>query len=318
MAGSSAANKWGRGRANAVHWVAVGSARNLKLRAQLGLFSGLLMSGFFLYFDITQPLGVAAGITYVAVVAIGLVAQSRGLVVLFGALGTTLTVLGYFASHPASNVSLNVIVLNRGLSLFALLTISITGYVLIQRQERFDARLIELASIDALTGLLNRRVLMDEAERRVEEARRYGQSLSVLMLDIDKFKKVNDRHGHLEGDQVLKAVARVMTRCSRRTDYLGRYGGEEFMLVCPNTDAEEAGILAERIRSSMQDPEADGRLLKNKLTVSIGVAAMAGPETKIENVIGAADQALYQAKNAGRNRVVIGPGGDRPLLEGAR
>lgn len=296
----------------------MGSARNLRLRARVALIGGLLMSAFFLYFDLTQPLGVAAGITYVAVVALGLIAQSRGLVVLFGVLGVTLTILGSLMSHPESNVSMNIIVLNRGLSVFALLVTTITGFVLIQKQERFDAKLIELASTDALTGLLNRRTLMKAAERRVEEARRYGQSLSILMLDIDKFKRINDKFGHLEGDRVLQAVANVMTSCSRRTDYLGRFGGEEFMLVCPSSDAEEAGILAERIRAAIENREGDSRLHKYNITVSIGVAAMSSPEAQVRDMIDAADRAMYRAKKAGRNRVVIEADSERPLLEGAR
>lgn len=293
----------------------MGKGANLKLRSQVGLISGLLMSAFFFYFDITQPLGVAAGITYVAVVAVGLVAQSRWLVAGFGMLGTTLTIAGFFVSHPETNVSASIILLNRGLSVFALLTITITGYVLIKRQERFDTRLIELASTDALTGLLNRRTLMTEAERRIEEARRYGQSLSVLMLDIDDFKSINDEHGHLAGDKVLSDVANVAARCCRRTDYLGRYGGEEFMLVCPGVDAQEAGVLAERIRSATEALQTSGQHSGRSVTVSIGVAEMIRPDETIRDLIGAADRCLYKAKDSGKNCVVIESKNDAPRLE---
>lgn len=284
----------------------MGGARNLRLRSRVGLVSGLLMNAFFFYFDLTQPLGVAAGITYVAAVAIALVAQSRELVVLFGVLGCVLTLLGLFASHPVSSVSPGIIVLNRGLSVFALLTVTITGYVLISRQQRFDARLIELASTDPLTGLLNRRTLMSEAERRVEEARRYKQPLSFLMLDIDNFKNLNDEHGHLVGDQVLQAVAEVALKCARRTDYVGRYGGEEFMLVCPGVDANEASHLAERIRAETECLQGRNDLPATPVTVSVGVAEMPDETYTVRDLIAAADHCLYQAKAAGRNRVVLG------------
>lgn len=293
----------------------MGSGANLKLRAQVGLVSGLLMSAFFFYFDVKQPLGVAAGISYIAVVAIGLVAQSRFLVALFGVLGTALTIVGFFTSHPESNVSAGIVLLNRGLSLFALMTITITGYLLIKRQEKFDARLIELASTDSLTGLLNRRTLMSEAERRVEEARRYGQPLSVLMLDIDNFKGINDGFGHLAGDKVLADVADVAARCCRRTDYLGRYGGEEFMAICPGVDAREAGVLAERIRSTTASLRMGDGLSGQKVTVSIGVAEMVKPEASVKDLVGAADRCLYKAKDLGKNQVVIDDEDDAPLLD---
>lgn len=282
----------------------MGSARNLKLRARIALVSGLLMCAFFIYFDITQPLGVAAGITYIAVVAVALVAQSKFLVVFFGGLGTLLTIFGFFASHPHSDVDHAIVLLNRGLSIFALLTISMTGYILIKRQEQFDSRLIELASTDPLTGLLNRRMLMAEAQRRTEEAERYQGSLSALMLDIDHFKRINDKHGHLAGDAILKAVAGVAKECARRTDYLGRYGGEEFLLVCPNTEREEAAIVAERIRAATEQLDSASLGVASKVTVSVGVAELQ-QSASVSELIDAADRALYRAKRGGRNRVVI-------------
>lgn len=195
--------------------------------------------------------------------------------------------------------------LNRGLAVFALLTVTITGYILIGRHERFDEQLMELASTDALTGLLNRRVLLAEAERRVEEAHRYRSPLSALMVDIDHFKRVNDRLGHLAGDTVLKMVARVANDCMRRTDYLGRYGGEEFLLICPNTDAREAAILAERIRAATEALKGTGKKKSHKVTVSIGVAQLGNDKEVVKDLIAAADRAMYRAKRAGRNRVKV-------------
>lgn len=263
------------------------------------------MCAFFFYFDITQPLGVAAGITYVAAIALALVAQSKYLVLLFGALGTILTLAGFLVSHPLSNVSNEIVILNRGLSIFALLTVTITGFVLIHKQERFDQQLTELANTDPLTGLLNRRLLLKEMSRRMDEARRYGSALSVMMLDIDRFKRVNDRHGHLAGDRVLREVAGVIKSCARRTDYVGRYGGEEFLLVCPNTDADEAAILSERIRSSVEGLGEPELRIPRKITVSIGVAEMTYAELESKELLASADRGLYRAKKAGRNQVAI-------------
>lgn len=283
----------------------MGSARNLRLRAQVGLTAGLLMAAFFFYFDITQPLGVAAGSTYVAIVAVALVAQSKSLVLLFGTLGSVLTLAGFFVSHPASNVSLDLVMLNRGLSIFALVAITATGFVFLHKQERFDRRLMELASTDALTGLLNRRVLLAEMKRRMEEARRYDSKLTVMMLDIDRFKQVNDQYGHLAGDRVLKKISAVIVKCARRTDYLGRYGGEEFLLVCPNTDADETAILAERIRSAVEALEQNALGIARRITLSIGIAQMWHAELELKELIAAADRGLYRAKEAGRNQVCI-------------
>jgi diguanylate cyclase (GGDEF)-like protein len=124
------------------------------------------------------------------------------------------------------------------------------------------------------------------------------------MLDIDHFKRVNDTHGHHVGDQVIQAVAARLAGCNRTTDVLGRYGGEEFALILPNTSSEGAAVLTERLRAAIADRPIDTDAGPLTVTVSIGVAQYTAEHTDVETLLSAADTALYQAKRAGRNRVV--------------
>ena len=171
-------------------------------------------------------------------------------------------------------------------------------------------RLQELASRDGLTGVLNRRAL----EERVSEAYNYfvrrGTPLSLAMLDLDHFKRINDSHGHQAGDDVLKEAAARVSDAVREYDAVGRYGGEEFMVLLPDTPEVEAQVIAERIRSSIADrpiETRDGGTIA--ATVSIGVATVApGFPGHIKDVIECADAALYEAKRGGRNRVEQGRG----------
>ena len=150
-----------------------------------------------------------------------------------------------------------------------------------------------LATTDGLTGLLNRRTFNSELEKRVREAQRYRRPLSLLLLDIDHFKKVNDTHGHPAGDAVLRGVAQVAAKQARETDIVARYGGEEMALILPETDAEGAARIAERIRQAVAASKHEGL----QVTVSIGVA------TGFDDLVEHADKALYRAKQSGRNRV---------------
>jgi two-component system cell cycle response regulator len=161
------------------------------------------------------------------------------------------------------------------------------------------ARLEMLARTDPLTQLHNRRSLMDRLSEEVERVRRYGLTLSALMVDIDHFKAVNDTYGHLVGDEVLRGVARVLQREARAVDVVARYGGEEFVLVLPET------AVAERIRQRIAEQPLRGEQADRvRVTVSIGTATMPSPRAHSpESLIAAADEALYRAKAQGRNRV---------------
>jgi len=162
------------------------------------------------------------------------------------------------------------------------------------------------ANRDRLTGVANREALLSELAAEVARANRYRQPLSVAFVDIDRFKAINDTHGHNSGDAVLRQVADLVGHHVRSTDFIGRYGGEEFMLILPGTEPEEAAEVAEKLRAVvMQTPLtiADGKTLR--ATISIGVAGEAGGELRLERLVADADAAMYAAKSLGRNQTYI-------------
>lgn len=178
--------------------------------------------------------------------------------------------------------------------------------LLVQRL-RLQQRIARDAMMDALTGLLNRRAFLQHLAASFSLCRRHHQVMSLLMLDADHFKQVNDRYGHLVGDRALRFIAEVIRRGLRGSDLAGRYGGEEFAVVLPHTDLEGALRVAERIRalcSASPVPIGPHRI---RLTVSIGVSSLKDTTSSIEDLIAAADMALYTAKRAGRNRVEFIP-----------
>ncbi|HRQ63460.1 MAG TPA: diguanylate cyclase [Xanthomonadaceae bacterium] len=165
-------------------------------------------------------------------------------------------------------------------------------------------RKLEFVAIhDRLTGLYNRICLDEKLSQEIKRARRYGSLISVVVLDIDSFKEVNDRHGHLVGDRVLQRLGTVIAQSLRETDVGGRWGGEEFMLILPETQVEQAVRLAERIRLGFASQvfAFDGE--DRVLTVSCGVAQYR-QDDDIESLFSRADRALYRAKHGGRNRTV--------------
>lgn len=179
----------------------------------------------------------------------------------------------------------------------------ITSRVMAKRE------LEKLARTDSLTGLLNRQHLMERLEEEMDRTFRYERPLSLMIIDLDHFKDVNDSHGHLVGDAVLKSAATMIVRTLRKTDFAGRYGGEEFCVVLPETGLKGATGLAERLRKSIEGsrhPLDDGTELT--ITCSIGVAEASC--RNIEETIAVADAALYLAKRSGRNRVERAAGRD--------
>lgn len=175
-------------------------------------------------------------------------------------------------------------------------------------QELLEARRIleTQAMHDELTGLYNRRAIMNLLETRLSRARREGLPLSLLMIDIDFFKKINDGHGHHAGDRVLRAVAARLNSGVRDYNRVGRYGGEEFLIVLDGEDAEVAEAIAERLRLSIADEALDDCGRRLHLTISVGVAMTPRVlELDPHQFIAVADQALYDAKQGGRNRVRV-------------
>ncbi len=165
-------------------------------------------------------------------------------------------------------------------------------------------QLEKTSSTDPLTGCLNRRALESTLERSMDIARRYGRNLSVLMFDVDHFKSINDSHGHLFGDQVLKSLAATVKKTIRKSDCIARYGGEEFLVILPETPLSGAIEIANRIKNIIgQLSLHTGSHQPVRVTASCGVASMNGQST-LDTLISEADAMLYQAKNAGRNRVM--------------
>jgi diguanylate cyclase (GGDEF)-like protein len=166
-------------------------------------------------------------------------------------------------------------------------------------------RRLELLSVtDGLTKLHNHRYFQDELARAFEESQRYARPLSLAMIDIDFFKKVNDTYGHAVGDDVLKCAARLFAESVRSTDLVARYGGEEFAVMMPETSLDDGCVFAEKIRSLIEATALDTQAGPVPATVSIGVASV--PHSRIhtaKELIVAADKALYRAKRAGRNQV---------------
>ena len=162
----------------------------------------------------------------------------------------------------------------------------------------------ERAFIDDVTGVYNARYLLATADNEIQRAARYGNPLSVLFLDLDRFKSVNDVHGHLVGSDTLRALARLLSECVRQVDTLARYGGDEFTVLLVDTPHEVALKVAERIRSRIEahlfEAGRDGSL---RLTISIGVATCPAHGTSRSALLEAADKAMYRAKSDGRNRV---------------
>lgn len=169
-----------------------------------------------------------------------------------------------------------------------------------------EAELRALSSTDALTGVANRRHLMERLEQVWQGAQRYQQPFTVVMADIDHFKNINDTHGHAVGDTVLRAVAQHFAATVRASDVVGRYGGEEFMVVLPNTAMDDALELAQRLRSGLHAVGFDE--FPAGVRCSFGAAQWHSQEDTMASVLRAADLALYQAKAAGRDCIRVGSG----------
>ena len=160
----------------------------------------------------------------------------------------------------------------------------------------------KLSRFDALTGVLSRRTILEALDEEVERAKRHGHALSCLMIDLDHFKKINDTHGHQFGDKALYRVAQVVSGLSRASDHVGRYGGEEFLMILPETHFDGAIRFAERVRLAVAETHLDRR--EERVTLSIGVSEWHDDGGSSHSLIADADRALLEAKAAGRNQVV--------------
>jgi len=180
------------------------------------------------------------------------------------------------------------------------------GFLLVHR-ERQEHEIERLAMTDELTGVYNRRSLFDIGDREVARARRTKASLSALLLDLDHFKRVNDKYGHLGGDSVLVRFVEVVRGCLRTSDTLARYGGEEFLVLLPDVGSAGAKVVGDRIRATIESSTFFVGAVPLKITASVGVASLPNGDTAttLATLVARADQALYIAKRDGRNRVAV-------------
>jgi two-component system, cell cycle response regulator len=172
--------------------------------------------------------------------------------------------------------------------------------------EMAQERLKELAITDGLTGIYNHRYFKQFLAKEIIRANRHNAKVSLAMLDIDNFKDYNDSHGHLAGDKILRQVAKLMVKNIRSIDVAARYGGEEFVVILPQTDAQAAKVVAEKLRLLIENSQFEKEETQpgSKITISIGIATFPENSKELEGLINSADQRLYVAKAQGRNKVV--------------
>ncbi len=214
---------------------------------------------------------------------------------------TVFTILWITATLLAALVITNDAIVHSDVFTSTVLSVGLVGGVILimrEREHRLLVGLTEAARTDALTGLLNRHGLEPELQRIVAGARQTGVPLAIALFDIDHFKWFNDAHGHLQGDDALRRVGAVLREATRATDSVARFGGEEFAVVLPGATAEGGKVFAERVAAALGAESVDAEL---RITASCGVAELRWGD-EIDAVLARADEALYAAKDAGRNR----------------
>lgn len=244
-----------------------------------------------LFVQIAQPLRTAYWLAAASVSVIAILALVRVVSILFS---------------PADSVRMfTANGVNPGVFFFASLAqMSMSFAFMLLINYTLANELKELAATDGLTGIMNRRTIEVEAMRQLAQVQRSGDNVAIMMIDVDHFKQINDRHGHPAGDEVLRRLAHLMQSVVRGTDYIARYGGEEFCILLPATGEKQAAALAERLRRLYSELRVDWNGHSIQSTISIGVADSRQAGSDLETLIKAVDTALYQAKHRGRNRVV--------------
>lgn len=226
-----------------------------------------------------------------------LLGRRRGLWVALLFLGAAGVI--FFATRLRSGAGIDVVdVLNVGV---CSLLIVVFSNIYERSRERVERNLLRQAVTDSLTGLVNRRGFLDAIQREHARARRHGQPLSLLLVDLDHFKAVNDQYGHEAGDAVLVALAELLNERLRESDLAARFGGEEFVIMLPATTLEQARQLAEQLRLALSERVIRHEQRPIRISMSVG-AAEAGDES-VDALISRADRRLYLSKNRGRNRV---------------
>lgn len=236
--------------------------------------------------------------------------QDKSVTIKWFALYIVLVILSGVIDEYIHSIGIALPDVPRGLSvLFFTLNITLISsiifglfYYFVYSKEKLESILETLASTDPLTGLPNRRSFFSNAQKEFSRARRYKIPFSVMMLDIDFFKLINDTHGHGVGDEALKQFSTLLKECTRDTDVLGRYGGEEFVVMLPETPILNVHTLAERILKQCQSLTIKTSEGSCAFTVSIGLTEVKESDENMEEILKRADDALYQAKENGRNQ----------------
>jgi diguanylate cyclase len=224
---------------------------------------------------------------------------ARGAAALFGACAASALLFGFELKDGTSTAE----VLGSLPMLLAYpMTLGIVSYRLARQAHQHNKVLSAISRTDGLSGLLNRRSWEDAVSAEFQRSRRGGHTATLLMLDLDRFKRINDRHGHPAGDDVIRRVAAVLRETLREHDVPGRYGGEEFGVILPETASEGARVIAERLRARIEDCALP---LGIRCTVSIGAAERRPDDSGYAEWISRADRALYAAKANGRNRIEV-------------
>jgi diguanylate cyclase (GGDEF)-like protein len=271
------------------------------LNKKSALFLAILMATLALQFDLSQPLGVSAGMPYVVLPLLGLLARSSMFIVAAALAGSILIGIGMLLSTPG--VEFSVVLLNRALSVVLIWVTAIMALHHLHVGNKLQQRLQDLAATDPLTGLYNRRHVFNLLRQELKRYERYGESFALVLIDADYFKRINDTHGHAVGDATLCWIANTCLKSVRETDVVGRFGGEEFLILMPHTTTDDATLVAERIRLAMHNADAETRGDAAKVTLSFGVAEVGPNSATFDDILKAADDALYAAKRAGRDRV---------------
>ena len=210
-------------------------------------------------------------------------------------------IVGLLNINDVSQDSFDVGDLDFILNLSEFIAMSISNAVLYEQANK-------LAVTDGLTGISNRQSVEKSLQIEFERSKRYNSPLSLILLDVDHFKDVNDTYGHQKGDEILIAFAALLKKACRTNDIAARYGGEEFLMILPQSNAQGAFKIAERVREEMMKISFTGNESNFAVTVSCGVAEFNKDYESINKLIAAVDQALYEAKNGGRNRTILGKG----------
>jgi diguanylate cyclase (GGDEF)-like protein len=266
------------------------------------LYGAILASVTFV-FDIYHPQGIAGAMPYIALPLLGLLARSPRAVISLALLGTVLNVAGVAMS--TSGTPLYAVLVNHLMSGILVCMVAYIALAHLAVEDKLRDSLHDAAFRDFLTRLYNRRYVFRVLRDELKRYRRYADPFSVMLIDADHFKRINDRFGHRAGDIALKAIAKACNASVRDTDIVGRFGGEEFIILLPRTNAADAALVAERIRHAILENEIRWQGQRLDVSLSLGVAEAGLHADGIDELIAAADQALYAAKKNGRNQTVI-------------